>query len=300
MPKMNQRTFLMTMTGATAIAPQLAKASAQRDVPPPPMVTLGKTGIKTTRMAQGTGMRGGKRQSNQTRKGFEQFIGLLRHAYERGIRFFDLADQYGTHIYFREALRVIPREEVTILTKFQWAFDNIKGMPALSAAQQRHSIIKAIDRFRQEIGVDVIDILLMHNVKSPRWDSELAGYIEGMRESKEKGIIRALGMSCHALEALKRAATLDWVEVALTRINPYGKIMDGKPEVVMPVQKSLHERGIAVVGMKIYGAGRLTDKLEECMRFAQNLGYLSAMTIGAETPEQIDQNLHLMAKYPAV
>ncbi|MCF7847574.1 MAG: aldo/keto reductase [Kiritimatiellales bacterium] len=300
MPRMNQREFLATMTGAAITAPLLARAAKKTDVPPPPMVTLGSTGIKTSRMAQGTGMRGGKRQSNHTRAGFEHFVGLLRHAYDRGIRFFDLADQYGTHIYFREALRYIPREEVTVLTKFQWAFDNLKNSAKLSPAQQRHSITKAIDRFRQEIGVDVIDILLMHNVQSATWDSELAGYIEVMREYKEKGIIRALGMSCHTLVALERAAELDWVEVALTRINPYGKIMDGKPEVVIPVQQRFDKRGAAVVGMKIYGAGRLTDKLDECMQFAQNLGYLDAMTIGAETPEQIDQNLRLMAKYPAV
>ena len=95
-----------------------ASESARTDVvPPPPMFPLGKTGIQLSRVGQGTGVSGGNRQSNQTRMGFDKLVSLFHHAYDRGITFFDMADLYGTHVYFREALRTIPRDKVTILTK---------------------------------------------------------------------------------------------------------------------------------------------------------------------------------------
>lgn len=295
---MERRKFIATLSGAAAAVPLMGSKARGGDVPPPATVTLGNTGIVTSRLAQGTGMNGGRMQSRQTRAGFESFVNLMRHGYDRGVRFFDLADQYGSHIYFREALRFMPREEVTILTKFQYRFDG-KGALGLSHEDQKRSAEKAIDRYRQELAVDVLDVVLMHNVVTPRWDEDCAGYVEALLEAKERGIIKAVGMSCHTLEALKRAADIEWVQVAFTRINPYGVIMDGTPEEVMPVQQKFKDRGASVVGMKIFGAGRLTDKRDECMRFAQNLGYLDAMTIGAETTDQIDDNLRLMAKYPA-
>src|SRR5689334_5954843 len=92
-------------------------------VPPPPVVPLGKTGLEVTRLFQGTGVHGFNRQSDQTRMGFAKLDGLCEHAYDRGIRNFDMADLYGTHVYFRDALRTIPRDEVKILTKVWWRYD---------------------------------------------------------------------------------------------------------------------------------------------------------------------------------
>ena len=301
---MKRRDFITRIAGAAAVTP-LIHSSAQADTLTqapdpgrPPMVTLGNTGIRTSRLAQGTGYRGTRRQSDQVRAGFQSFVDLMRHGYDRGIRFFDLADQYGSHYYFREALKVIPREEITILTKLNYRFDGA-STTRLTFAQQKHSAKKAIDRFRLELDVDVVDILLMHCVVTANWDTELAGFIEGLQEEKEKGHLKALGMSCHTFEALERAAEVDWVQVALTRINPYGTAMDAAPEKVIPVQRKFKERGASVIGMKIYGAGKHVDELDKCMEFAQNLGYLDAMTIGSRTTEEVDTNIRLMNKYPA-
>ncbi len=277
----------------------VAYSKPEGELPAVPKVTFAKTGITTTRLAQGTGFKGWNRQSAQTREGFENFVNLLRHGYDRGIRLFDLADLYGTHYYFREALRFIPRDKLTILTKLWWRY-NDENPKALSFDEQRRAARTAVERFRMELSVDVIDILLMHNVTSPEWDEDMAGYLEVLQEYRDRGVIRALGMSCHTLSALERAAETEWVEVALTRINPYGREMDGTPEEVMPVQRRFKERGANVIGMKIFGAGALTDKRDECMEFAQKLGYLDAMTIGARTPEEIDDNIRLMARYPTV
>lgn len=261
------------------------------------LIELGKSGIKTSRLAQGTGTRGGGRHSNQTRPGFQHFVKLMQHAYDRGVRLFDLADQYGSHIYFREALRHIPREEITILSKVQYRLDGKKPQD-MSPSEQRQFAKNALERFRSELKVDVIDIMLMHNMTTEKWDEELAGYIEVLQEYQQAGKIKAIGMSCHTLPALKRATELDWMNVALTRINPYGKIMDGPPKEVMPIQRNFKQKGVGVIGMKIYGAGKLLDKKDECMRFAQGLDYLDSMTIGSTTTEEIDENIRLMQKYP--
>ncbi|MDZ8119083.1 aldo/keto reductase [Pontiella agarivorans] len=299
MPELNRNEALKALAGVVVAGSAIAKAEGKQVTTAGslPLVELGNTGIRTSRLAQGTGTGGVRRQSKHTKDGFENFVNLMIHAYDRGIRFYDLADQYGSHFYFREALRTIPREQVTLLSKIQVNFDS--DNPAkLTPAEQRRFAANAIDRFRLELQVDVIDVLLLHNVQSANWDAELAGYMDVMSEYKQRGVIRATGMSCHTLVALKRAAELDWVDVALTRINPYGKAMDGPVNEVMPVQQKLKDRGASVIGMKIFGAGRLVDKRDECMEFAQNLDYLDAMTIGSLTPEQIDDNIRLMEKYP--
>src|SRR5262249_3999758 len=119
MNQIHRRGFLTAAAGAAACLGTMAGADETtkngKTPPAPPRVQLGKTDIKTTRLAMGTGVTGGNRQSDQTRMGFEKLVSLFHHAYDRGLRFFDLADLYGTHIYFREALRKIPRKEVTIL-----------------------------------------------------------------------------------------------------------------------------------------------------------------------------------------
>jgi 1-deoxyxylulose-5-phosphate synthase len=270
------------------------------DVPPPPQVPLGKTGVTLSRIGQGTGMNGGGRQTNHTRMGIDRFRTLIRNSWERGVTFFDMADMYGTHMYFREALRTdrsIPREKLTLLTKLWWRSD---GNPRETPPEyQKKSTRTALERFRHELITDYIDIVLLHCLDSATWDQELAAYMDVLSEAKQKKQVRAVGVSCHTLEALKKIVDVPWVDVVLARINPDGVAMDGKTDVVVPVLRAIKEKGKAIIGMKIYGQGDLRGKTDECMKFAQGLGLLDAMTLGAEKPEEMDESLRLLAKYPA-
>jgi aryl-alcohol dehydrogenase-like predicted oxidoreductase len=245
----------------------------------------------------GTGVHGGNRQSDQTRMGFERLVALFRHAYSRGITFFDLADLYGTHVYFREALRTIPRDRVTILTKLWWRYDG----PTEPAAEphRRRTATATIERFCHELATDHIDIVLLHCMTVANWDHQLVPYMEALTEAKQKKRVRAVGVSCHDLGALNRAAETPWVDVVLARINPRGNHMDGKPPDVIAALRRLKKAGKAVVGMKIFGEGQLVKQKDECIRFAQGLGLLDAMTIGFHQPGQIDEVLGLLAKHPA-
>jgi aryl-alcohol dehydrogenase-like predicted oxidoreductase len=316
MDHIDRRRFLGTTAGAAAAlstagvlqaeeqagtaAATTGSVSAHDRPPAPPIIELGKTGIKMSRLGQGTGVHGGERQSDQTRMGFAKLVDLMHHAYDRGIRFFDLADLYGTHVYFREALKSMERDKLAILTKVWWRYD---GPEEQTSQPERRQMAKStMERFRHELDTDYIDVVLLHCLMRPGWDEQMQPYMEVLAEEKAQGRIKALGCSCHDLRALKTAAITPWVDVILARINKKGGkevMMDGSLDEVVPVLRTAKENGKAIIGMKIFGEGRLVDERDACMKYAQELGLLDAMTIGFHTPEQIDDVLRLMAKYPA-
>ena len=298
MSGIKRRDFLATAAGAaTCLGVWSSTSRADDDGPAPPQVPLGKTGITMSRVGQGTGVHGGRRQSDQTRMGFEKLVSLFRHDYDRGVTFFDLADQYGSHVYFREALRSIPREKISILTKLQWRYD---GDPETNSSQVKKVAARAaVERFRQELNTDYLDIVLVHCLVKPNWLDDFEPYMDVLSEAKEKKQIRAVGVSCHNLGAMKTAASCPWVDVVLARINPQGTKMDGTVSEVVEVLREMKKNGKAVIGMKIYGEGKLAGMKEKCISFAQNLGLLDAMTVGAMTTQQMDETIRLMHKFPA-
>lgn len=249
---------------AFAAPPPLTKKVAAFDT-----VTLGKTGIRTSRLAMGTGTVGGGHHSNQTALGMKGLPDLLLNGYDNGLRFFDAADSYGSHPYVAEALKHIPRDKVTVLSK--------------TFSRDPKSARADLDRFRRELGVDYLDVCLIHCVTEADWTERYRGVMDVLSEAKEKGIIRAHGCSCHSIEALRAAAKSPWVEVDLARINPIGSHMDASPEEVIAVLREMKAAGKGIVGMKILGQGDLRGRADEAIRYALSLGVLDAFTIGAES-----------------
>ena len=232
-------------------------------------VTLGSTGIKTSRLAMGTGTVGSGHHSHQTALGVKGLSDLLLNGYDHGLRFFDAADSYGSHAHVAEALKHVQRDKVTVLTK--------------SFSRDAATMRADLDRFRRELGTDYLDLCLMHCVTEADWTERYKGPMDVLSEAKEKGIIRAHGCSCHSIEALRAAAKSSWVEIDLARINPIGSHMDADPETVVSVLREMKAAGKAVVGMKILGQGDLRGRQSEALRYALSLGVLDAFTIGAES-----------------
>jgi aryl-alcohol dehydrogenase-like predicted oxidoreductase len=232
-------------------------------------IVLGQTGIKTSRLAMGTGTVGFGGRSNQTQLGLKGLSGLLLNGYENGLRFFDAAEAYGSHPHVAEALKHIPRDKVVVLTK-TWARD-----PKTARAD--------LDRYRRELGTDYLDVCLMHCLTEGDWTERYRGVMDVFSEAKQKGIIRAHGCSCHSIEALRAAAKSPWVEVDLARINPIGSHMDADPATVISVLKEMKASGKGVIGMKILGQGDLRNRQDEAIKYALSLGVLDAFTIGAES-----------------
>jgi aryl-alcohol dehydrogenase-like predicted oxidoreductase len=261
---MDRKTLAARLASLPGSLPALNQKFAATD-----MVTLGQTGIKTSRLAMGTGTVGSGHHSNQTALGIDGLSRLLQNGYDNGLRFFDAADSYGSHPHVAEALKHVDRTKVTLLTK-SWA---------RSASEMNADL----ERFRRELGTDHLDIVLMHCVTEGDWTTRYRGAMDALSEAKQKGIIRAHGCSCHTIEALRAAAKSPWVEVDLARVNPIGSHMDAEPDVVVSVLREMRVAGKGVVGMKILGQGDLRNRQNEALTYALGLGVLDAFTIGAES-----------------
>jgi aryl-alcohol dehydrogenase-like predicted oxidoreductase len=300
---MNRRRFLLaTSAGAAGAAGAylargslgldhlFSRAFASNFPAPPPLaqkvaasdtVVLGKTGIRTSRLALGTGTIGYGHHSHQTALGVKGLSDLLLNGYDHGLRFFDSADAYGSHPHVAEALKHVPRDKVTILTK------TFSRDPASARAD--------LDRFRRELGTDYLDICLMHCVTEGDWTERYKGVMDVLSEAKEKGVIRTHGCSCHSIEALRAAAKSPWVEVDLARINPIGAHMDASPQEVVSVLKEMKAAGKGIIGMKILGQGDLSHRVDDALRYALSLGILDAFTIGAESKAEQEDLLRRIA-----
>lgn len=237
-------------------------------------VALGSTGIVTSRMAMGTGTSGWNGSSNQTRQlGIKGLSNLLLSAYDSGITFFEGADMYGSHPHIGEALKSIPREKVTVLSK--------------TVAASAEDMKKDLDRFRQEIGTDYIDIILLHCQISGDWNIRRKGVMEVLSQAREDGIISAHGVSCHSLDALETALADPWAQITLARFNPGESWMDGSVGQVGEILKKFEDRGKGLIGMKVFGAGELAGQEDECLQFTLAHSFIQSFTIGVESPAQL-------------
>src|SRR5436190_6282484 len=111
----SRRNFLKTGLAAGLIAgtgslPLRAARGTATD-----WVTLGKSGVKVTRLAFGTGTFSGR---TQRELGQDEFTRLVRHAYDKGIRFFETSESYPQmHQMLGVALKGLPRDSYRFMTK---------------------------------------------------------------------------------------------------------------------------------------------------------------------------------------
>jgi predicted aldo/keto reductase-like oxidoreductase len=286
-----RREFITTLTAGTGTVLlgrrvfSFPDAISETFVDPFQIVTLGKSGIKTTLLGMGTGFSAGNRSSAIIRAGKENAVSIIHSAYDKGIRYFDCADSYGTHPYVATALKSIPRDKYTLGTKI-WV-----GAGGIPDAERPDANI-VVDRFRKELNTDYIDLVQIHCMTSPDWTVQYKRQMDILEDLKAKKIIRAHGVSVHSLEAMEAAAASQWVDVIHVRINPYGDAMDKKdPALVTPVIEKIHNSGKGVIGMKLIGNGKFkndSDKIDASLKFVLGLGTVDMLIIGFELPEQID------------
>ena len=289
MSEISRRDFLAQTTvaaGAAALAGRwTAAAERARDIKSgADTVTLGNTGIETSVLGMGTGSNGVRRSSRQLRLGQAKFTRLIRHGFDRGLRYIDAADQYGTNIFVREAIKGLPRERLFIQTKTRALHPQVAKVD--------------VDRFRQELGTDYIDSLLMHAMASETWPTDMRPVMDVLAEAREKKLVRAVGISCHGIGPLRASVECDWLDTQLAPINPFGAVMDAAPEQYAECFQALHDQGKGVIGMKLFACGRhaTTEERFESLKYVLGLGCVDALPIGFETPEQIDDVLDTIEK----
>jgi aryl-alcohol dehydrogenase-like predicted oxidoreductase len=288
MSERSRRDFLRGTVAAGVVAgtPRWVRANAPAKRSATDWVTLGNSGVRVTRLAFGTGSLGGKVQREL---GQERFTRLVRHAYDRGIRFFETADAYtGMPQMLAIALRGLPRDSYRLMTKYR--------------LREPEDPKATIDRFRRELRSDYFDILLLHCVRVPDWAEQFERLRDALSDAKDRKVILAHGASCHGLLPLRAfPRNTDWLDVALLRVNPTGVRMDtlrqvdtddlGDVNEVVGHVKAIRAKGTGVIGMKIMGEGqfRTPEQRDASIRFVTKLGAVDAVTIGYKSEAEIDE-----------
>lgn len=295
MRNLNRRDFLHSTLAGTGLClaarptlSNLVAAPASQVSSVADLVTVGKTGLKASFLAQGTGFNGSARSSDHTRMGQQSFDRLLRHSLDRGVSFLDMADLYGTHPFVRQTIKGMPREKLVLLSKV-WPRKENWVTPSGDAVEE-------VNRFRKELGVDRIDICLLHCMMNGNWPQEYEGLRDGLSKLKDEGAVGAVGVSCHDHAALKVAAAHPWVDVIFARINHKGGreySCDDTVEAITQTLKMARANGKFVVGMKIFGAGKLVqpDEKDASLRYVIGNQLVDAMTIGMLKIDEVDDTV---------
>ncbi len=267
----------MLLTSCSTFGARAAKRTAADQV------SLGKTGLKLSRLGFGTGSNSGHVQHDLGREGFNR---LIHYAYDQGITYFDCAQAYQTFEWVGGAIKGLPREKLFIQSK-------IGGRP--------EKIMEAIDHHRQVFDTDYVDSMLIHCMVKDGWTDDWKRIMDAFDEAKQKKWILAKGVSCHSLPALRTATTSPWTEVHLVRVNPQGKHIDGmtqawdRPgaaiEPVLAELKTMRAKGRGVIGMKIIGNGEFVNPQdrERSIRFAMSRPELDAIVIGFKSTDEINE-----------
>lgn len=290
--RFSRRRFIqnsLTATGALVLGAGSAANALAAKRTAVDQVTLGKTGIKLSRLGMGTGSNSGQIQWDLGREGFNS---LVKYAYDQGITYFDCSETYRTFEWLGGAVKGLPREKLFIQSK-------IPGQP--------EKILDVIDHHRKVFNTDYIDTLLIHCMIKEGWTDQWKRIMDGFDEAKAKGWIRSKGVSCHSVPALRGATATPWAEVHLVRVNPQGQRIDGPEEIVWtdavhevsPVLKELkamRAKGRGVIGMKIIGNGDFVkaEDREKSIRFAMSLPELDAVVIGFKNRAEIDEAIKRM------
>ena len=290
MAHFTRREFLKTGLAAGTLAvsgglPLLAQRGSATD-----MVTLGRSGVKVTRLAFGTGTFSGRVQRELGQDGFTR---LVRHAYDRGIRFFETAESYGDmHRMLGVALKGLPRDSYQLMSK-------VTTRDGIDPRQK-------LDELRRLANTEYFDIMLLHWQHTATWPADTARWQDAILEVQSRKVVLGHGASVHGLPALRRTPGNAWLDIAMIRVNHTGKSMDAEdydtqgpgnvPEVVTHV-KEVHKEGLGVISMKLAGEGTFDrEDRRRAMRFAFRDAGVDCVTVGYKSPAEIDEaieNLNL-------
>jgi len=284
MANFTRRDFLKTGLAATALAGAGSLGLRAASEPAAQLVTLGKSDVKVTRLAFGTGTFNGRVQRDLGQEGFTK---LVRYAYDRGIRFFETAESYtDMHRMLGIALKGLPRDSYQLMTKV--------------TTSQGANPMQKIDHLRKQANTDYFDVLLLHYQHFASWPTDSLRWQEGISEAQEKKIVLARGASVHGLPALDQFPKVKWLQVAMIRMNQKGVRMDaenyatnglGNVPAVVHIVKEVHKEGLGVISMKLVGEGQFTKRADRqaAMKFAFRHAGVDAVTVGYKNKAEVDE-----------
>jgi aryl-alcohol dehydrogenase-like predicted oxidoreductase len=282
-PHYTRREFLKTGLAAGTLAvsgnlPLRAEHQTATD-----WVTLGKSGVKVTRLAFGTGSFSGQVQRDLGQDGFTR---LVRYAYERGIRFFETAESYGDmHRMLGVALKGLPRDSYRLMSKM--------------TTREGVNPQQKIDELRKLANAEYFDVMLLHWQHTATWPTDTRRWQDGILESESRKAVVTHGASVHGLPALRQVPANKWLDVAMIRVNHKGVRMDAEDyntnglgnvsEVVTYVHEG-RKQGMGVISMKLVGEGIFNrEDRKAAMRFAFRHAGVDSVTVGYKNTAEIDE-----------
>jgi 1-deoxyxylulose-5-phosphate synthase len=230
----------------------------------------------------------------QRELGQEEFTRLVRHSYDRGVRFFETSETYGgMHEMLGIALKGIPRDSYRLMSKVTTR-DGVDPQAK-------------IDELRKAAQTDYFDIMLMHYQHVDTWPTDTVRWQDGILEAQTKKAVLGHGASVHGLPALRKFPGNQWLDIAMIRMNHKGAHMDAEdyrtamsPAIAEVVQhtKQVHQQGMGVISMKLAGEGQFTTRedRQKALKFAFGTGAVDSVTIGYKSIAEVDEaieNLNL-------
>jgi aryl-alcohol dehydrogenase-like predicted oxidoreductase len=283
MSEISRRHFVKTGMAAGAIAGMASLPLSAERATATSQVTLGKSGIKVTRLAFGTGTNNGRVQRNLGQQGFTS---LVRYAYDRGIRFFETAQAYPEmQGMLGIALKGLPRESYALMSKV-----------TTDTADPQNTI----DEMRRQMQTEYVDIMLLHVQQKTTWPTDSLRWQDGISEMEHRDAVRSHGASVHGLPALRQVPGNKWLEIAMIRMNHKGAHMDaedfhihgpGNVDEVVEHVKQARQAGLGVISMKLIGEGSFTDHADrqQAMRFAFHHAGVNCVTVGYKSTAEVDE-----------
>lgn len=239
-------------------------------------VKLGETDIVVSQFVFGTLTMGTLQRNIAVEDGAQ----LIRQALEQGITFLDSAQAYGTYSHLRKALN---------------GFHGQTVIASKSGKQDYDGMAEAVEEARLALNRDVIDVFLMHAVqREDDLDRRRQGAWQCLLEMKEKGLVKAVGVSTHNIKIVEKVTEWPGVDV----IHPiFNKLNFGliNEENINPTEvlRRTFEKGIGIYGMKPLAGGHLYQDVVSALRFAFNFPFLHAVAVGMVKAEELAVNLKI-------
>jgi aryl-alcohol dehydrogenase-like predicted oxidoreductase len=211
---------------------------------------------------------------------------VVNRALDLGINYIDTAAAYDDGVSEQKIGLVLPdrRDGVFIATK--------------TTQRDRDGALRDIERSFKNLGVDVIDSLQIHDLET---EEELAqalgpgGAMEAIEEYRAAGKIRFVGLTGHRNPEVLVKGMQDYdMDTLLVALGAMHAAVRPFYETVMPVAK---ERGVAVVGMKVFTFGMLNKHAENALRFMLGRDGVATALVGVDNIDQLERNIEVTTQY---
>ena len=211
----------------------------------------------------------------------EEGAEIIRYALKNGINFLDTAQYYRTYPYISRALETGEFDDVIICSK--------------SLCQDYEGMMEAILEAREALNRDMIDIFLMHEVRSGQLE-ERSGAWQALKDAKAKGLVRAIGLSTHHIDITRSAASMQDLDVVFPLINYAGlgirkENTFGTKEEMLEAITECHKAGKGVFSMKAFGGGSLTGHYQEALDYVFSQNVIDSVMIGFGKISEVDDLL---------